>query len=223
MAPRKTTTTKSATKARRTVKPARKEAPVAVPTRPAKSAFRMGTWVTLILFLAIAGAAFYLNQNPLPTDAEEGTATPVKEPVAVFDSGKTAMSIEVRPAEGNRVKIQRDANKVWSVTQPTTGAADQGLAEAAESQLLALTFGDEITGNAADYGLDVPAFTVNVTFNDGSREILEVGDLTPSNSGFYARLNNKMYIVSNGIEALTNLASAPPFAATPAPEVTPTP
>ncbi|HNO84448.1 MAG TPA: DUF4340 domain-containing protein, partial [Anaerolineales bacterium] len=105
----------------------------------------------------------------------------------------------------------------------TAGAADQGLAEAAESQLKALTLDTEIEGDASIFGLDAPAYTIRVTFEDGSKATLEVGDPTPTNSGFYARLNNKMYIISNGIEALTNLVTAPPFVATAAPEVTPTP
>lgn len=209
--------------ARKATKPTKtrtKRTREAAPAQPAKPVFRLGTWITLIVFAAVLGAAIYLNYNPIQTD-EEAEAASTSEPAFLFDSTSLVTSIEVKPAEGETVRLERDEENAWVLTQPDESEADQGLAEAAASQVGALLITSEIEGEPEVFGLGQPAFVITVEFEDGTSGVLEVGSVTPTNSGYYVRMDDKMYIVSlDGIEALTNLVSSPPYLATATPEAT---
>lgn len=209
-----------ARKASKPTKTRTKRTREAAPPKPAKPVFRLGTWITLIVFAAVLGAAIYLNSNPIQTE-EEADATPTGEAAFLFDSTKVVASIEIKPAEGDTVKLERDEKKVWVLTQPDKAEADQAAAEAAASQIGALLINNEIEGDPEIFGLDQPEYVITVEFEDGTSGTLEVGGITPTESGYYARLDDKMYIVSlSGIEALTNLVSSPPYLATATPEPT---
>lgn len=222
MATRKTTTktaSKPATRTRKT-----KETSAPVPEKAGKPVFRLGTLVTLIVFIAVIGAAYYLTQNPINTD--EAEATPTSEPISFFNTESVVTSIEVAPIEGETVRLERNEEKAWVLTQPTEAEADQGMAEAAASQVTSLTAQTEIEGEPSIFGLENPAFTFLIGFEDGTTGKLEVGSPTPTNNGYYVRVNGKMYITDlQGIDALTTLVDSPPYLSTPVPalEATPTP
>lgn len=219
MAPRKPTTKPTKTRTKRV-----KEATPPAVRKPGKPIFPVSTLITVIVFAAVVAAALYLNQNPIPAEGE-AEAAPTSEAAFVFDATRTVTSIEVKPAEGDAVKLARNEEKVWVLTQPTEAEADQGLAEAAASQIGALLIDLEIDDDPSKFGFDAPAYVITVEFEDGKAGTLEVGDVTPTNRGYYVRLDgNAMYIVStSGIEALTNLVTAPPYVATAIPEATATP
>ncbi|HRJ75455.1 MAG TPA: DUF4340 domain-containing protein [Anaerolineales bacterium] len=214
MATRKTTkpTTKKTTRAKSTAT-----------QKPNKPIFRTGTWVTILVLAVVIAIAYYLNRNAETTT--EAEITPTVEAQFVFDSTKIVKSIEVQPAEGQTIAIERNAENVWVLTQPDAVEADPALAEAAASQLSALRISDEIDGDPSIFGLDAPTYIITVTFDDGTSNTLEVGDSTPTNNGYYVRLDGQdMLIVSlSGIDSLTNLANFPPYLYTPTPTATATP
>jgi len=80
---------------------------------------------------------------------------------------------------------------------------------------------DEITGDPSIFGLDKPAFVITVEIGSAKKHVLEVGDQTPTNTGYYVRLDGgRMAIVAqSGIEPLTGLLTSPPYLNT----LTPTP
>ena len=125
--------------------------------------------------------------------------------------------------------MARSEDGAWAVELPFETEANQGAVEAAASQVTALRIISEI--NDADpsiFGFDTPAYLITVTFGDGKISKLEVGDATPTNSGYYVRVDGeKMVIVGlSSIDALTTLALFPPYLNTPTPTAlpsTPTP
>lgn len=219
MAPKtKKTTTK-------TSKPSRAATSSAPSTRTRSAAkqgkpfFRTGTWVALLVFAAIIAAIIYLNQNPI--EDAEAEITPVAEEAPLFAEGSVVTSIEVKPLEGEAVKLERNESQAWVLTQPDEVDADQAMAEAAASQVTALRIITEVDNkkDPSIFGFDQPAYILTVGFEDGTTSTLEVGDTTPSENGYYVRMDNgKFYVVSlGGIGALTNLASAVPYLNTPTP------
>jgi hypothetical protein len=95
--------------------------------------------------------------------------------------------------------------------------------EAAATQLTSLRVVGEVKGDAEIFGLDTPAYAINIEFAEGKTRLLEVGDNTPTNSGYYVRLDRgKILIVGlSGIDSLTNLVIFPPYASTPTPSPQP--
>ncbi len=215
---RKATSTKKSTP--RKTSAVRKEPPVA---RQQKSAFRLGTFITVLLLAALVGFAFYLNREKEITDAE---ATPTgEEPAFVFDIlSSDIKSIEIKPADGDPAKVARNEQNVWALELPIKAEADQGLAEAAASQVTALQVTAEVDGDPEVFGLDNPVYVITIEYADGTKHTLEVGDTTPTNSGYYVRVDKaRMMIVGlSGIDSLLNLVNFPPYLNTPTPTALPT-
>jgi hypothetical protein len=187
--------------------------------RQSKPIFRTGTWVALLVFAAIIAAIVYLNRNPI--EDAESEITPVAEEAPLFAEGSVVTSIEVKPLEGETVKLERNESQAWVLTQPDEVEADQGLAEAAASQITALRIVTEVdnTKDPSIFGFDQPAYILTIGFEGGTTSTLEVGDTTPSENGYYVRMDgDKFYVVAlSGIGSLTNLASAVPYLNTPTP------
>jgi hypothetical protein len=100
--------------------------------------------------------------------------------------------------------------------------------EEAASQVIALTILNRLDLDPAVVGLKSPAYTITVGFSSGTVVIAEVGDVTPTESGYYVRKDDGSILVIDkyGMDALINLVLYPPYEEppTPSPETeTPTP
>ncbi len=187
-----------------------------------KPIFGLGTIIALTLFVAIIIFAVYLNRKQV-TDA--AAATPTAGSTFVFsEADGIPTSIKIEPAVGDAVELQRDDKNVWGLILPVKTEADQGMAEAAASQLAAISIvNPKITGNTVDFGLDNPTYVITVVFADGKTRVLKVGDSAITNNGYYARLDNGeiMLVSLSGIDALTQLTFFPPYLNTPVPTALP--
>ncbi|MBI3162691.1 MAG: DUF4340 domain-containing protein [Chloroflexi bacterium] len=217
MAGKKTATTK--TTARR--KPVTKKATsTPIRAKEQKPAVSLGAWITLLLLAAIVAFAAYLNKDK----QAEAEATPTGEAIEYLfpPADGTVSSIEVKPAEGDTVRIARNADNVWAMELPLETEADPGYSEAAASQVSALTVTNSLEGNPSDFGLEEPAYVITVEFAGGKTHTLEIGDSTPTNSGYYVRLDGKKILITDlsGIDSLLQLAMFPPYLNTPTPTAT---
>lgn len=224
MTPRKTSkTTEKTPRSTRSQKTKKTISP-----RQTKPMFRAGTWVTLLMLALLIGAAYYLNQQGENASEEspELDVFSIEESEFLFDKEKTVTSIEVKPADGETVRMERDGEAAWMLILPFKTEAAPGLVEAAASQLMSLSIVDEIeaASDSSIFGVDNPAYVIIVKFDDGMTSTLEIGDATPSNSGYYARVDKAKIVILtlSGIDALTNLAKFPPYLNTPTPTATAT-
>jgi hypothetical protein len=165
--------------------------------------------------------AVWLRQRPATPDAEPTDAATVSYVFTEEDGLPT--SIEIKRAEGETVRVARNGDSAWAVELPLEAEADQGSAEAAASSVSTLRILNEIEGDPEIFGLDTPAYVITIKFSGGSEHVLDVGDTTPTNNGYYIRLDQeKMLIVSlDGVDALLNLAAFPPYLNTPTPTALP--
>jgi len=176
----------------------------------------------LFILVLLLAAYFFINNRRSATST---TITPTTAPENyLFTSADGALQgLHIVDKQGNAFQMQRDSSGTWQIVLPTQGTADQGLAEAADTQVGALriltTLDNQL--NLADAGLDSPTYTIELTFVSGTQHVLQVGMLTPINNGYYVRLDGgNLYVVSQpGIDALVGLITSPPFPAT----VTPVP
>lgn len=218
----KTTKTTKSTKAARASKP---RAPRTQSTpKVSKPTVRTGTWVAVLVFIAVIATLLYMNRKA-ETEAT-ATETPAAEEAFIFPNDSIVTSLEVKPAEGTTVKVERNEDKTWVLSLPEKAEADQAASEAAATQIGALSIVTSIEGNKdpSIFGLDAPVYTITVTFEDGEKGTLEIGDTTPTSTGYYVRLDkDKVYVVSmEGIDALTSLTAVPPYLNTPTPVPTAT-
>lgn len=203
--------------ARKKTKPTTRKPQETALRKQQKPIFRTGTWITLLLLAVLVGFTYYLNsKEPIP----ETEATPASEETFLFseqDGNITSIAIKPAAADGETVKVARGADNAWALELPSAGEADQGLVEAAASQIIALKVISEVEADANILGLDQPAYVITIEFADGTKRTLEVGDNTPTNSGYYVRVDKKktMILTLNGIDSLTTLTRFPPYLNTP--------
>jgi hypothetical protein len=157
------------------------------------------TWIVLILFIVLLGAALYLQNRP--PQAEEAGVTPTPGPQALFDLDiSSVIGLRIISSEGKILDLARDDAGNWTLVQPsTTGEPDVQTIETGLSSLLSLS---PMTGlNAAPaldiIGLITPQYVVTVVRADGRQYVLEVGNKTPTSNGYYARFDNGNVIVVN--------------------------
>jgi len=189
---------------------------------------RRSTIVYLLLFAVVAGAYYYLknkSEDPDNTADIAITLEPQDEISYVFESEHgQPISIRVESPAGEIVELARNAENAWVVNLPIEAMANQGSAEAAASQILALRITDTLASSVRpeDVGLDQPEYIITVKFNDDVERKAEIGVITTSESGYYVRANDQLVIVGrSGIDVLTGLLSSPPYLETPTPSPIP--
>ena len=187
---------------------------------------RRNTWIVLVLLVAVIGAAYYLNNRKAQQAA---SATPT---AAAPGSGKLFSAalgeptdITVKDTTGKTVEVARNASGQWVLKAPTDAPADQASAEAAATQVASLQVVSTVQLDLNVVGLDKPAYMMSFTFKDNSKHTLAVGSITPLQDGYYTSLDNGPVKVVDkaGVDALVQLLTQPPYAATPTPPITETP
>ncbi|HET8671229.1 MAG TPA: DUF4340 domain-containing protein, partial [Candidatus Saccharimonadales bacterium] len=186
---------------------------------------RPSTVVYLVLLLALLGAYFYLRNRPQAADIEL-TVEPSAEATQAYlfsaeDGIPTSIRIESK-TKGN-VEIARDAENSWTLTQPVEAPADQAAAEAAASQVTSMRILDQVPDvDPKIVGLENPEYVLTVKFTSGGERTVDVGVITPTESGYYVRdAEGEVVIVSrDAIDPLLSLLDNPPYLGTPTPDPT---
>lgn len=174
---------------------------------------KRSTWITVAIFLGLAGIMFYLNQREPAENAVEITPpAPVEFLFAESDGIPTA--IDIKSGNGEQVIIARNEAGVWVLEQPTETEADQASSEAAATQLSSLRIESrlEIAPEAA--GLTLPSYILTVETTGGTKKTVIIGDLAPTGIGYYAQINGSkevLIINQTGLDALLTLLESPPF------------
>jgi hypothetical protein len=222
-----------AEKTPKTAKAKKKPTAAAAPRRSSSSAprpyksnkplFSAGTIITLVTFILVVVVAVYISRKQ---ETDKANATPEGgEPAYVFtDADGNPTSIKVESEQGEAVQLDLNEQNAWELLLPAKAEAEQSMAGAAATQVKAINVvTPELSGAAATYGLDTPAYVITIKFSDGQTHTLEVGDLAISGNGYYARLDKgKIMLVGlSGIDALIQLVDFPPYLNPPTPTALP--
>jgi len=178
------------------------------------------TWIMLFVFvLFIAG--YFIFRGRISTALAVPTPTAITSSYLITQSDGTLESLSINDKNNHTTMMQRNTSGTWIITQPTSGNADQSLAGAAETQVGALKILTtlETQPSLKDIGLDFPEYTMKLTFSSGKQHLIDVGITSPTGSGYYVRMDGgSIYVISkDGIDALVNLITSPPFPATETP------
>jgi hypothetical protein len=183
---------------------------------------RRSTWILLAILALALGAYFVIKGSA--SKASNLKPTPAENTYLITQADGSLQSLRIFDTKGNNFRMQRDLSKIWVITAPSSGTADQGLAGGAETQVgaLRIVVKLETPPNSGTIGLAVPVYTMELGFVSGASHKIEVGNMSPTSSGYYVRYDNgKTFIIAqSGIDALLNLLKAPPFPATATPEPT---
>lgn len=180
------------------------------------------TWLALLVLGGLVAYTVFLNNKPGP--AEE-TATPQEsQSESLFGpEDGLATRIRIESATGQIVEVGLGPNGDWYVRKPIEATADQSQVEAAASQIGSLQKLAELELGPEAAGLSKPAYTITIGFTGGKDRVVKIGVKTPTEAGYYARLDGgKVLIVSvDGIDSLLGLLTTPPYLETPTPSPVP--
>jgi len=182
---------------------------------------RRSTSIYILLFAAVFGAAVYFNSRPKTTslDTAADTPAPVEYLFTVEDGLPTGIRIESKA--GEVVDVARNAENTWVMTQPIEASADQGSVEAAATQVATMQILERVSELSPNIvGLDDhPEYTITLKFTSGVERIVEIGVLTPTASGYYARGEDGEIVIlgESPLNALLGLLTNPPYAPTETP------
>ncbi len=177
---------------------------------------RRSTVVYIVLLLILVGAYFFLKYRAkTPDTAATVTAEPSAQVTYLFLAEEgTPSSLRVESKAGKTVEVARGADGTGVVNQPISAKADPGAAEAAATQVTTIRVLDSVPDvDPKVVGLDVPEYVLTIKFTSGVERKVEVGVVTPSESGYYVRdTSGKIVIVSkDAIDALLSLLENPPY------------
>jgi hypothetical protein len=185
---------------------------------------RRSTWIVIALLAIVIGAYFVIKNRP-PT-ATPPTPTVLANSFLITIGSDKLQSIRISDLANSTTLVERDSASNWQVALPAPGPADQGLAEAAETQVGAMRIVTtlETSPDLGAIGLDHPAYTIDLTFQSGAKHTVEVGSSTPTGGGYYVRFDQKTILVisQDGIDPLVALLANPPYVATATPVETST-
>jgi hypothetical protein len=177
---------------------------------------RRSTVVYIVLLLALAGAYYYLNNRNKTADIAL-TVEPSSQVAQAYlftAADGTPSSILIESKAGQAVEIARGADNAWTLKQPIEAKADQGAAEAAASQITTMSILDTVPEiDPKIVGLETPEYVLTVKFTNGVERTVDIGVITPTESGYYVRdTAGKVLIVSrSAIDSLLGLLNNPPY------------
>ena len=182
---------------------------------------------TLALVAAFGLLVLYLIfvQRPKEQAALNATPTPGSGgPVWTLTSDQV-VGFRVTDASGQTLALQKDGNGLWALTEPEARLADQNKAANAVTQLIGLSYSEQITvTDLSAFGVLSPTFALEVMLADGTHRTAAVGNRAPVGSNYYLQRGGEtsvLLVSTFGLDTLTALIATPPVFV-PTPEGTPT-
>lgn len=183
------------------------------------------TAALLVVFAVLLGYLFFWEK---PQQASV-TPTPSAEYLWTIDSSDVKGLRVVDHVSGQRVAFGQDDLGHWTVTEPQPGEADQTQAAVDSYQVQNLRIIQKMTETTdlAQFGVQSPSYTLEVTTGSQGTLVARIGGKSPMGNGYYVVRPgevNAVLVSASAIDALIGLVDRPPYAstATPASAETPT-
>lgn len=174
---------------------------------------RRPTWILLTLFIVILAAALLWQRSEENKSASEPTPT---LPARLLDiDANTIRDIKIDDDQNNRLFLRKLGGGLWIMTEPERQNLDLEELNARVTQLSLINIMTTLqpAPEADEIGLLPPAYTLTITDEAGKKYILDVGSETPTQSGYYVRMNGSIYVVSKfNIDGMIEMLENPPIA-----------
>jgi len=189
---------------------------------------RKTTWILLGIFLILLVVLFFLQRSGFQGEAE---TAPTEAVAFLFDlQGKSITGLRVTDGTGKVVEVQKIAGSIWTLLEPVGEQADTGRIESAIEQAgsLRVLATLETALELDTIGLNPAAYQITITLDNEQQQTAFVGNLTATQSGYYAFLLGQPEVVVDkiNIDGLLELLTNPPIMRTPTPppaaDMTPT-
>jgi len=145
--------------------------------------------VAAVALLLLTGILYWSDHRK---PADETAKVSADAPPAILKLDEASINkLELKKKDAQPVVLARNNSLSWQITQPKPLNADQSSVSGVISTLSSLNserLVDDKAPNLKQYGLDQPAFEVDIAEKDNKSQKLLIGDDTPAGSAVYAML-----------------------------------
>jgi hypothetical protein len=184
------------------------------------------TWIVLGIFALLVLGVFLWQRFGKVDEPVEPTPTVTVVNEMVYDLGEQSIAgFNIVGVDGLSISFERDPVSItWIVKDQPAELADSTQIETAVGKLSFLLIDTKLTTQPPldSMGLDQPTYMITLILSNGEQIVLNVGDLTPTGTGYYVRVDNNPAVVvaKTDLDSVINLLKTPPLAATYTPTVT---
>ena len=157
--------------------------------------------IAAVAVVVLVGSYFALKLSPdQNAGGETGSGTGGQQLVVADDAIASAHIVNAK----GEVTIRKSESRTWKVDELEGYDTDYDQITAAITSLenmAATQVVQEQADDLAEYGLDKPSATVEVTFGDGASYTYELGNASPLGDGYYLKEKdkNKVYLTSTDV------------------------
>ena len=170
------------------------------------------TWIVVAFFMIILTVAILFQRNQKSIEAQ---TTPTQNPeILINHEANEIIFLSVENSTGEKVALELDQDGIWIFIEPESVEVDTPALNTVINQIGTLREVTKISTvtRKEDFGLDQPSFKIQIRFVDGNDFNLNIGKITPTESGYYIDTGQQEIFVVNklGIDAITDLIHNPP-------------
>ncbi len=169
---------------------------------------RRPAWIAIAIFILLAAFTLLLEKRGDDLPFSKTTPTPtVYQVVSHADADITKVSLL---RDGHEISAIKDATLGWNFLSPPSIKDEAGTFQEKLSEILSFKVMRVLPTETTDIlmGLENnPALKITIEYSDGQKDVISIGDPTPIESGYYARLQNGDAVILNkiSVENVTEL------------------
>jgi hypothetical protein len=164
-----------------------------------------GLVVAAFVFFILAAILYWSERHKPGEDAAKASADSAPSILKLDSATITRLDLRRR---GAQPIVLAKTGSGWKITEPQQFGADQSTVSGALSTLASLNserLVEDKAANLKQYGLDQPAFQVEIAEKDNKTQKLLIGDDTPTGSASYAMLAGDPRVFTIGTYAKTSV------------------
>ena len=165
-----------------------------------------GLIVAAVIFLVLAGILYWSDHHK---PAEEAAKASADTPPAILTLDASAITrLDIQKRDAKAIALAKADAGEWKITAPQSLGADQTVVSGILSTLSSLNSERVVDEKATDrkpYGLDQPAFQLDITEKDHKTQRLLIGDDTPTGAAAYVMLAGDPRVFTLATYAKTSL------------------
>jgi hypothetical protein len=179
---------------------------------------RKPAWIAILIFMVLAVITLFVEKRGGDLPFSQKTSTPTVYKVVVhFENELTRVTLKTKE---QIVVVTKDPAVGWKVVSPSEVSDGAGIFQEKLSEIFSLKVYRLMSPNTSDelMGLNLqPTLSILLEYSGGQKETILIGDQTPIESGYYARLQNGDAVILNKVSVENILDIFNQFFATPTP------
>lgn len=179
---------------------------------------RKPAWIAILIFTVLAALTLFLEKRGDDLPFIQKTSTPTVYKVVLYSANDITRVTLI--SKDHEVVVIKDVNLGWKVISPPDYADGAGIFQEKLSEILSLKVYRLLSSNTSDELLGLkkqPTLDILLEYSNGQKDTILIGDQTPIESGYYARLQNGEAVILNKVSVENILDIFTQFFSTPTP------